>query len=92
MDMKPNLLQDVNLPSETAATAANTGGDSMTSAHVKNWMECVRKRKTPNAGIEAGYNHSIACIMATAALHTGRKATFDTQAQEVMAGGNVFQY
>jgi predicted dehydrogenase len=92
MDMKPNLLPDIRLPSVAAETAANTGGDSMTSAHVKNWLECIRSRKTPHADVTAGYDHSIACIMATAALHTGHKATFDTETQEVMAGGSVFQY
>jgi predicted dehydrogenase len=92
MDMKPNLLPDVKLPSEIVETAPNTGGDSMTSAHVRNWMECIRGRKTPHADVMAGYNHSIACVMATAALHTGQKATFDSATQEVMAGGKVFQY
>jgi hypothetical protein len=62
----------------------------MTSAHMRNWMECVRSRKTPNAPVEAGYYHSIANIMTTAASHTGMKATFDESTQEVMVGGKVF--
>jgi hypothetical protein len=24
---------------------ANTGGDQLTTAHVRNWMECIRSRK-----------------------------------------------
>jgi hypothetical protein len=55
-------------------------------------MECVRSRKTPNAPVEAGYSHSIANIMTTAASRTGMKATFDEKTQEVMVGGKPFKY
>jgi predicted dehydrogenase len=94
MGMKENLLPEYNLADATvkAVASANTGGDSLTSAHVRNWMECIRSRKTPNAPVEAGYNHSIACIMVTAASRTGMKATFDEKKQEVMAGGKIFKY
>lgn len=92
MNMKANLLVPFDLPAMRIETAANTGGDSMTTAHMRNWMECVRSRKTPNADVTAGYNHSIANIMCTASLRTGEKATFDESAQEVLAGGKVFQY
>ena len=92
MNMKENLLQPFDLPGLKIETSANTGGDPMTVAHVRNWMECVRNRKKPNADIVAGYNHSIATIMCTAALRTGEKASFDEAKQEVLAGGKVFQY
>lgn len=92
MGMKANLLQPFELPGARIETAANTGGDPMTTAHMRNWMECVRSRKQPNANVVAGYNHSIACIMCTAALRTGEKASFDEAKQEVLAGGKVFQY
>ncbi len=94
MKMQPNLLPELSL-SEMAMkveAGANTGGDALTTAHVKNWMDCIRSRKTPNAPVEAGYNHSIATIMANAACRTGEKVTFDTKTQEVMAGGKVFKY
>jgi hypothetical protein len=64
----------------------------MTLLHMKNWMECVRSRKQPNAPAKAGYDHSVANIMVTAALRTGQFVTFDDETQEVMAGGNVFRY
>ena len=92
MNMKANLLEPFDLPSITIETTANTGSDPMTTAHMRNWMECVRDRRKPNADVVAGYNHSIANIMCTASLRTGEKATFDEKTQEVMAGGKVFQY
>ena len=92
MNMQANLLEPFDLPAMSIETSADTGGDPMTTAHMRNWMECVRDRKKPNADIVAGYNHSIANIMCTACLRTGEKATFDEKTQEVMAGGKVFQY
>ena len=94
MNMKPNLLQELSLSDieVQVVTSADTGADDTTVLNMLNWMECVRSRKTPNAPVEAGYNHSIANIMTTAALRTGEFVTFDTKNQEVMAGGKVFKY
>jgi len=94
MNMKENLLPEHNLADASVKTvaSANTGGDTLTSNHVRNWMECIRSRKQPNAPVEAGYYHSIANIMTTAAARTGNKATFDERTQEVMAGGKIFKY
>lgn len=92
MGMKPNLLTEMKLveKSEAVVASANTGGDKLTSAHMRNFMECMRSRKQPNAPVEAGYNHSIATIMTNAAARTGAKVTFDEKRQEVMANGKVF--
>jgi len=92
MGMKPNLLSSFSLSEnvEAASTSADTGKDPMTSANMRNWMECVRSRKTPNASIEAGYSHSIALCMNVAAIQTGQKVTFDDKTQQVIAGGKVF--
>ena len=92
MGMKANQLAPQKLEGFKVQTGASTGGDPLTGAHVRNWMECVRSRKQPNAPIEAGYQHSIANIMATAAYRTGLRVTFDDKKQEVMAGKKVFKY
>lgn len=93
MGMEANLLEEQSLSyTEPVIASANTGGDKLTSNHVRNWMECIRSRKQPNAPVEAGYNHSIASIMTTAAARTGYKAYFDEKKQEVMTNGKVFMY
>lgn len=93
MGMQPNLLPELSLTEnlEKVVASANTGADSLTSNHMRNWMECIRSRKQPNAPVEAGYQHSIANIMTTAASHSGMKASFDEKTQEVMVGGKVFE-
>lgn len=92
MGLQANLLPEIKLQGVKVESGANTGGDSLTYNHIKNWMECVRSRKQPNAPIEAGYQHSIATIMANAAHRTGQRVTFDDKTQEVMAGGKAFKY
>ncbi len=90
--LKPFLLPESSLSVvEAAVVSADTGGDKLTSNHVRNWMECVRSRKQPNAPVEAGYSHSIATIMTTAAVLTGQKAVFDPKTQEILVGGKPFQ-
>ena len=92
MNMPPNLLAEYSLPEVVVATGANTSGDSLTSAHMRNFMECVRSKKQTHAPVEAGFNHAIACVMANAAYRTGTRTTFDEATQQVMAGGKVFKY
>ena len=89
MNMQANQLKPFSLAAnaEKVSTDANTGGDPQTSANMRNWMECVRSRKQPNADVEAGYSHSVALCMTIAAMQTGQRVTFDEKTQRVMAGG-----
>ncbi|KPL09745.1 hypothetical protein AMJ85_06140 [candidate division BRC1 bacterium SM23_51] len=52
-------------------------------SHMGNWLECIRTRQRPNADIQYGHQHAIATIMAAAALHTGRRQTYDSEKREV---------
>jgi predicted dehydrogenase len=89
MGMKANLLTKQSLAEATKSeTEADTGADNATGANMKNWMECVRSRKTPNASVEAGYSHSVALCMTIAAMHTGQRVTFDDARQDVLVGGS----
>jgi predicted dehydrogenase len=97
MKMQPNLLPSFSLMDkvEKSSTDADTSGgaghtDAQTDANVRNWMECVRSRRTPNASIRAGYSHSIALCMNVAAIQTGQKVTFDDRTQQVMVGGKPY--
>jgi predicted dehydrogenase len=95
MKMQANLLPSFSLVDKvekmnTDATPAH--GDPQTAANMRNWMECVRSRKTPNASIHAGYSHSIALCMNVAAIQTGQKVTFDDKTQQVMVGGKPYEF
>jgi len=92
MGLLANRLAPLSLDAGAApvATAANTGVDEMVLAHMRNWVECLRTRAEPNAPVEAGYQHSIACVMANVAARTGMRVTFDEATQNVLAGDKVF--
>jgi predicted dehydrogenase len=51
-----------------------TGGQS---AHVKNFLECIKSRNAPNADIEIGHLSTRLCHLANIAHRTGRKLAFD---------------
>jgi len=87
MGMAEYRLPEISLAEAGGAvTAADTGVDDGTLAHMRDWMECIRSRKTPRAPIRAGYDHSVALGMTIAAMHTGKRVTFDDARQEVIAG------
>ncbi len=85
MGMEENRLPEMSIAQAGGIeTAANTGTDNATFSHMRNWMECVRSRKTPNADIQVAYNHSVALNMTIAAMHSGKRVTFNDIKQEVI--------
>jgi hypothetical protein len=85
-------MENAEKMSNDADTSNGGRGDPQTNANMRNWMECVRSRKTPNASIRAGYSHSIALCMNVAAIQTGLKVTFDEKTQQVMVGGKPYAF
>lgn len=92
MGLAANQLQTYELPQVAMVTAADTSGDTQTSMHMLDWMECVRSKKQTNAPVEAGYNHTVACSMANAAFRTGLPVHFDPVQKQIIAGDKVFKY
>lgn len=56
--------------------------------HMANWLDCVRRRAPQDlyAPIEAGYGHSVACIMSVDSLWSGRRMRFDPATAEISEG------
>jgi predicted dehydrogenase len=52
--------------------------------HMRNWLECMRSRKTPNADVLSGYAHSVAAIMAARAEVTGKRVYWDRKREEIV--------
>lgn len=51
--------------------------------HFLDWLQCMRNGKTPNASIDAGYQHAVAVLMASESLKTGRKTIYDHKKREI---------
>jgi len=54
--------------------------------HMRNWVQCLRSRKNPNASVEHGYSHSVAAIMAHMAADTGKRMIYDPVKRDIRAG------
>ncbi len=80
------LAQSLNVLSTWSFTGSGGGTDAITQLipvqpekdenHMANWIECIRTGRTPNAPIELGFNHSVACIMGYQALLSGRRMKY----------------
>jgi hypothetical protein len=73
---------------EVAATDRQHGAGGHEVAHMRNWMECVA-RASSRTRHRGRLQHAVALIMSNASLRTGRKATFDMKARQVLAGGKA---
>lgn len=60
--------------------------DMPSTPHMKNWFECMRSRQQPAAPIEAGYGHSVACIMADESFLRGRRMVHDPAKRTIHEG------
>jgi len=54
--------------------------------HMQNWLQCLRTRKQPNADVDAGYQHGVACILSDMAMVSGRRMLYDAEKREITAG------
>lgn len=45
--------------------------------HFLDWLQCMRTGKAPFAPIDAGFQSTVACLMATRSFETGRKTIYD---------------
>jgi len=54
--------------------------------HFLDWLQCLRTRKQPNASIDAGYQHAVACIMAVMSYDTGKRMIYDPASRQIKPG------
>jgi len=55
------------------------GIDDLSLEHMGNWFDCMRSRQQPHATVNAGFAHSVACIMAAEAYWSGKKIYWDAK-------------
>ena len=54
-------------------------------SHIENWLISLRNGTQPNTPVRAGYNHSVAAIMAFKAAETGRRQRYDAEKEEILS-------
>src|SRR2546421_1645502 len=53
-------------------------------SHMTNWFDCLRSRKQPNATVQHGFAHSVACMMAARAYWSGKKMYWDPKTETIL--------
>jgi predicted dehydrogenase len=53
--------------------------------HARNFIDCVKSRKTPNSDLASSHWVSTTCHLANVSLRTGRKVTWNAAANDVQA-------
>jgi predicted dehydrogenase len=52
--------------------------------HVTNWLDAMRSGKQPSAPIQAGYAHSVACMMTDLAYRWGKRVYWDAKKELIV--------
>jgi predicted dehydrogenase len=71
---RPADATDLKLPEPTGPARS----------HMGNWLDCVRSRQTPNAPIQVGFAHAVACCLGREAERTGKRVRYDPVARRIV--------
>jgi hypothetical protein len=63
-------------------TAAGSNAD-LTAQHARNFLDCIKSRKLPNADIEIGHRSTSFSLLANISLAVGARLEWDAKAERV---------
>jgi predicted dehydrogenase len=64
-------------------------GSEQPVAHVRNFLDCVKSRKRPNADVEEGHLSAILCHLGNIATRLGRSLKWDAEKEEIVGDGDA---
>ena len=64
---------------QSEEVSAGDGNASLTALHARNFLDCVRSRKKPNADVEIGHRSTCFSLMANISLMTGQRLEWDPE-------------
>ena len=79
---RKRVVKDILLPGDKALPPAGIGDEDL--SHMTNWLDCIRSRQQPNATVQHGFSHSVACMMAAKSYWSGRKLYWDSKSEEIL--------
>ncbi|HEY6937699.1 MAG TPA: Gfo/Idh/MocA family oxidoreductase [Terriglobales bacterium] len=75
---KPEIIRIAGVPANTE------GPEDDDPLHVLNWLRAMRDRRQPNANVDHGFSHAVACIMAAEAYWSGKRVCWDAEKEEIV--------
>ncbi len=67
-------------------------GTTPLSSHVRNFIDCVKGRKTPNADIACGHKTAVLCHLGNIALRLKRRLVFDGKTETIVGDAEASTY
>ncbi|MBZ5563917.1 MAG: Gfo/Idh/MocA family oxidoreductase [Acidobacteriia bacterium] len=82
MGPEKNGAEIVRVPGAPPPDSIGPSDDDVT--HLLNWLQAMRERKQPNANVDHGFSHAIACIIATQSYWSGKRLYWDPKREEIL--------
>jgi predicted dehydrogenase len=67
-----------------AMAALDVKGGDLDEAHAKNFLDCVKSRKRPNADVEEGYRSAVMCHLGNISTRLGRTVKWDATHEQIV--------
>lgn len=84
MDVGREYLAVYKQAEPEKAVITDTGSfEKASDDHVRNFLDCVRTRKEPNATVEKGFQAALVIQMANRSMDSGRRVKWNAEAQKV---------
>jgi len=71
-------------PKTPQAADAKLPGSEQHSAHIRNFLDCVKTRKRPNADVEEGHLTAVMCHLGNIATRLGRSVRWDSEKEQIV--------
>jgi len=67
-------------------------GGNLDSAHARNFLDCVKSRKRPNADVEEGHRSAIMCHLGNISMRMGRSLKWDAAKEQIVGDSEANQW
>ncbi len=72
----------LSLPGDGGKGPPHTTDEDL--SHMTNWLDALRAGKQPSTPVQAGYAHSVACMMAAQSYWAGKKLYWDPKTETIL--------
>jgi predicted dehydrogenase len=60
--------------------------------HVRNFLDCVKSRRSPTSDIEIGHRSTTTCLLGNVALRSGRRIVWNAKTEKIEGDGAASKY
>ncbi len=87
----PQLRRDVK-PEPWTEALKESASNNLFTAHVRNFLDCIKSRQKPNADVEDGHRTITACHLANLSLRLKRRIQWDPETEQIIGDKDASRY